>query len=367
VSQGSGTSTHGAPATLWLWTSIVLTGGAVVACVVLAPTSGDSPDVGLAWLLFLGSSVHVASTGWLLTDSTVRRHAWEQRGRYVWAPCGLVTAGMILSVAASPRLMAWGVLLLLAWQLHHFQKQNLGLVALTGAALGLASLRRGERSAICTTGAAGIAEVCAHPGLLQLEVRLPLSGSLALLATALLAAGVAGGTLALTRRPRSDRPVGFCVMYGLAVLFPLPVFVFSSPYAAVGGLTMAHGLQYLLLIGLVAAGNDRRKRLGGVAALCALAVLGGAVLNVMSHLHGDGQSLRLFFGVYLGLLAGHFVVDAGMWRLREPFVRSFLSQRVGYLVGPGPGSRAAVSVADRSVTDIESVHGPNAAADSTPA
>jgi hypothetical protein len=363
--EGLGTRTCGAPATRWLWTSIVLTCGALAACVVLAPKSGASPDVGLAWLLFLGSSVHVASTGWLFTNPDVRRYALERRGRYVWAPFGLLATGMILSVAASARLMAWAVLLLLAWQFHHFQKQNLGQVALTGASLGLASLRRGERTAICTTGAAGIAEICAHPGLLQLDVRLPLNGYLALLATALLAAGVAGGTLALTRRPRSDRPVGFCIMYGLALLFPLPVFVFTSPYAAVGGLTMAHGLQYLLLMGLVAAGNDRRKRIGGVAALCAIAFLGGVVLNVISHLHGDGQSLRLFFGVYLGLLAGHFVVDAGMWRLREPFVRSFLSQRVGYLVCSGPASRA-VSVDDRSVTDIESLHGPTAAAGSKP-
>jgi hypothetical protein len=361
---GSGTGTSGGPATLWLWTSIALTCGALAACVVLAPKPGGSPDVGLAWLLFLGSSVHVASTGWLFTNPDVRRYAWERRGRYIWAPFGLVTAGMVFSIAASPRLIAWAVLLLLAWQLHHFQKQNLGQVALAGASLGLAPLRRGERTAICTTGAAGIAEVCAHPGLLQLDVRLPLSGFFALLATALLGVGVAGGTLALTRRPRSDRPAGFCVMYGLALLFPLPVFVFTSPYAAVGGLTMAHGLQYLLLMGLVAAGSDRRERIGGVAALCALAVLGGAVLNAISHLHGDGQSLRLFFGFYLGLLAGHFVVDAGMWRLREPFVRSFLSRRVGYLVCPGPASPASVSVADRSVTDIESIHGQNAASGS---
>ena len=123
-------------------------------------------------------------------------------------------------------------------------------------------------------------------------------------------------------------------MYGVALLFPLPIFVFSSPYAAVAGMTMAHGLQYLLLIGLVAAGDEPRKRLGRAASLCALAVLGGVVLNVSSHLHGDSQPLRLFFGIYLGLLAAHFVVDARIWRLREPFVRAFLSERVGYLVSP---------------------------------
>ena len=201
--------------------------------------------------------------------------------------------------------------------------------------------------------------VCARPALLQLNVRPPLGGYFALLATALLVVGVAGGTLALTKRPRSDRPPRFCVMYALALLFPLPIFIFTSPYAAIAGMTMAHGLQYLLLLGLVAAGNRRRRWIGGVAALCTLAVLGGAMLNVISHLHGDGQPLRLFFGVYVGLLAAHFVVDAGIWRLREPFVRAFLSQRVGYLVRPVRPSGVLVSVDDRSVADIELIRGPS--------
>jgi hypothetical protein len=264
-----------------------------------------------------------------------------------------------VSLTVSPRIMAWAVLLLLSWQLHHFQKQNLGQVALVGASLGLESLRRGERAAICTTGAAGIGEVCAHPALLQLTVRPPFGGCLALLATVLFVVGVAGGTLAVTRRPRSDRAPKFCLMYALALLFPLPIFVFTSPYAALGGMTMAHGFQYLLLLGLVAAGSHQRRRIVGVAALCTLAVLGGAVLNVISHLHGDVPPLRLFFGAYLGLLAVHFVVDAGIWRLRDPFVRAFLSERFGYLVPSLRPSRALVSVDDRSVADITLIDGPS--------
>jgi hypothetical protein len=355
-----------APAEFWIGASIVLTCGALTACVVLAPKPGSTPDIGLAWLLFLGSSVHVASTGWLFTNPDVRRHAWGRRPRYVWAPVGLVTTGILLSITASPRVLSWGVLLVLAWQLHHFQKQNIGQVALTGVALGLASPRRGERTAICTTGAAGIAEVCAHPALLQLTVRPPLTGYFAVLARALLVLGVIGGTLALTRRFRSDRPPRYCVMYALALLFPLPIFAFTSPYAAVAGMTMAHGFQYLLLVGLVATGSAPRERWRGVAALSTFAILGGVILNLLSHLHGDGPPLRLLFGVYLGLLAAHFVVDAGMWRLREPFVRVFLSQRIGYLVRSPRTCEVDMSVEDRSVADIQSICGSSSSARTNP-
>jgi hypothetical protein len=285
-------------------------------------------------MLFLGSSVHVAATGWLYTDPGLRTYVALRRGRYLWAPIGLLAIGALLSVVLSPRAMAWVLLPLLAWQLHHFQKQNLGQAGLVTTSLGLSSLRPQERQAICTTGAAGIAGVCAHPALLQLDVRLPLSGYLAPLATLLLAVGTAIGGRALARRPRSDRPASFCVIYGFALLFPLPIFLFTSPYAAVAGMTMAHGLQYLLLMGLVAAGSRRRSRIGALTSLCAIAVVGGVALNQGSHLHNSTWPLRICFGLFLGFLAAHFVVDGGIWRLRESFVHAFLSERVPYLVSP---------------------------------
>ena len=65
------------------------------------------------------------------------------------------------------------------------------------------------------------------------------------------------------------------------------------------------------------------------------------------------------FGIFLGAVMAHFVVDAGIWRLREPFVRAFLSQRVGYLVCGERPSGASASVDDRSVTDIELIRGPS--------
>ncbi len=84
--------------------------------------------------------------------------------------------------------------------------------------------------------------------------------------------------MALLRRRAADRPAGFCAMYLMALLFSLPIFVFRSPYAAVGGMTIAHGFQYLLLVGLVAAGNRRgTARLLGVAVFCNIALVGGAL------------------------------------------------------------------------------------------
>ena len=68
------------------------------------------------------------------------------------------------------------------------------------------------------------------------------------------------------------------MVYGTSLCFVVPVFAFRSPYAAVGGMTIAHGLQYLLLIGLV-AGGDR----GGRSRRLRLAVLGERSLDGSSR------------------------------------------------------------------------------------
>jgi hypothetical protein len=160
-----------------------------------------------------------------------------------------------------------------------------------------------------------------------------------------------GGLAALLARPREERPFGYCVVYLSSLSFFAPVFLFHSPYAAVAGMVIAHGFQYLMLVGLVAGGEPRRSdRTFGFAAFLNIALIGGIALGGASHLHGGPTGERLLFGVYLGLVMTHFVVDAGLWRLRDPFPRSFLSSRIPYLVGPAVG--LGIPVDDRSGGDI---------------
>ena len=148
-----------------------------------------------------------------------------------------------------------------------------------------------------------------------------------------MAGAVAAGVILLARRAPAQRARGFCVMYLMGLFFPVPVFVFASPYAAVGGMTIAHGMQYLLLVSLVGAGGSGGEgRTLRLAVLCNVALIGGAVLAAASHMHSGGPAERLVFGAYLGAVMAHFVVDAGLWRLRDPFPRAFLARRVPYLM-----------------------------------
>jgi hypothetical protein len=267
-------------------------------------------------------------------------HPW----RFIRLPVLLMTAGAAAAVTLTPAAMTWLLLPFFAWQFFHFAKQNLGMAALAARTAGAPPLQTAERRALIASGLAGIGALMARPALLQLRVD-PGLGTLFPLSAAAMAGAVAAGLILLARRAPAQRPSGFCVMYLMGLFFSVPVFVFASPYAAVGGMTIAHGMQYLLLVSLVAAGGPGEAgRALRLAALGNVALIGGAVLAVTSHLHSGGSGVRLVFGAYLGAVMAHFVVDAGLWRLRDPFPRAFLARRVPYLMPAAPAIRSGADI-----------------------
>src|SRR5437764_1245561 len=103
--------------------------GAFALTIGLAPAGSTSPSRGLQWLLFVASSVHVASTGWFFTLPEVRAHAGAHKGRYVVGPAILVATTAVTAVLVAPGRFTWLLLGFFGWQFFHFQKQNLGMAA----------------------------------------------------------------------------------------------------------------------------------------------------------------------------------------------------------------------------------------------
>jgi hypothetical protein len=323
----------------WLWLTILLTVGALTCAITLAPAAGAPATQALSWLLFTGSSVHVASTGWLFTVPEVRAFVRQHRVRCLWLPAGLVMLGAAAAAAIGPDEFRWLLVPYFGWQFWHYQKQNIGVTALAASAQRKAPLRPAERRPLLLAGASSVAAIAARPGLLGLQVT-PVAHALFPFAATAYVLAVATGLAAIARRPRADRTPGFCATYLVSLLFALPAFCFASPYAAVGGMTVAHGLQYLVLVSLAvgsrpeaaAAGGSGRSRLVRLAVLGNIALIGGAALNRASHLHDAGPGGRALFGAYLGVVMAHFVIDAGIWRMRDPLARRFVATQLPYLV-----------------------------------
>lgn len=78
-----------------------------------------------------------------------------------------------------------------------------------------------------------------------------------------------------------------------------------------------------------------------------VALLLGALLSWSSHLHRSAGPLGLLFGVYVGVLMAHFIIDGSLWRLRNRAARSFLGGRAPFLVPAW-----VVSAADGSADGI---------------
>jgi hypothetical protein len=155
-------------------------------------------------------------------------------------------------------------------------------------------------------------------------------------------------------------------VYLISLLFFGPVFVFDSPYAAIAGLTLAHGFQYLLIVGLVAGAKlPGRSTLISLGILLNLALIIGLALNLASHQHGAAFPGRMLFGAFLGATMAHFVIDAGLWRLRDEFPRDFLPERLPYLLGQPPPQPPAAEASGSSESAAK-ITSPSRTASTTP-
>jgi hypothetical protein len=99
------------PARAWLWLTIALTAGAFTVAAALAPPASAVPGRGLAGVLFVGSSAHVASTGWLYTLGDVRSYTASRPLRLRWVPAALLLSGALAAALLPPARFAW----LLLW------------------------------------------------------------------------------------------------------------------------------------------------------------------------------------------------------------------------------------------------------------
>jgi hypothetical protein len=321
----------------WFAATFGLSVAAFAVTIVLAPEGDEEPLRALGWLLFTGSAVHVAATAWLYTVPEIRAHVRSHPRRYVTVPVALVVGSAAVAAVLTPDAFVWLLLPFFAWQFFHFQKQNLGMAALAAAGFHAGSLRPGERRAIVAAGCAGTAGLLLRPELLELDVDHRL-GLLFPVAGLVFAATVAVGVVAVLGRPAEARPWQFLAVYATSLLFFAPVFVFDSPYRAVAGIVLAHGYQYLVILALLAGARTvAGSRVVGPALLLNIALLGGLALATASHLHDGSAGARALYGAYLGVTMAHFVIDAGIWRLRDEFPRRFLTSRLPYLLArPAP-------------------------------
>jgi hypothetical protein len=277
-------------------------------------------------LSFFGANFHVAATGWFYTDPAMRAHFRSKPMRYLIVPALLVAGSAALFLVASQSQRSYLLVVFFCWQLWHYQKQNVGLLSFIAAGTDGSPLSVWERRTLMVAAVAGILGCFGigdigslHMAWLQqvgvwVYLLVPVGLGIALIKSALL-------------RTNWLR-LAFLIC---GALFFLPAFIFNDPLSAIVSFGLAHGLQYLVFMGVVS--TAKRDTLFSAVLLLGIATVGGVFLDMAKDAAAYMSSpyVLALNGVFYGAVMAHFVLDAGIWRLREPFQRRYIRDRFSFV------------------------------------
>lgn len=302
-----------------------------VAILAQARAGGDAGVLtrALPVLLFLGAAGHVGSSFFYYGDARMRRFMFESSPvRYLFAPIAFIaTLGVGYALLGSHG-RAWFLVAFWIWQVHHFTRQNHGILSFASAAWRTPAHPR-ERLAITLTD---VAAILATLSFMTPYRETALAGYGWYAHTVGLGVYVCAWVVWLASSPwkRVHATPGREGVVLALLGFYAPLFVFSDALTAVFMYLTAHGLQYLLFMTWVAR-TPASRRVRAFALLAVATVAGGLAIRALQDDALWSQWGFTALGAAYGVTIWHFLLDAGVWRLRDAFPRAYMSERFGFL------------------------------------
>ena len=258
---------------------------------------------------------HVGATAFFYIDEDFFPLIRQNRARFFLSPLLASTGCLAVYLVSSA---AWTLVVagFLAWQLYHYQRQNYGLIAFAGRSVGCAlpaelnrMLNLGVATAVCNM-------------LRRIDLATGIA-SLALLYFSILL--FVASTVILIRLLRSApalRSPSVFIFTILSWAFFVPTLLSTGELVGFWSYAMAHGAQYVIFM-IVVAGRCRH----GLVGLAALVLVFAAMYVGFGHLNGSTSGSAF----YTGLVMSHFLIDAKIWRLREPLQRDIMRERFAFI------------------------------------
>ena len=276
-----------------------------------------SAHAALLPLIAISGIGHVGATAFFYFDREFFKLIGENKQRFFLWPAMLAIGCLAVFYTNAA---AWTLLVaaFFSWQLYHFQRQNYGLIAFAARSAGLGKLPD-ELTWMLNFGVAGA--VCNLLRRIELKgafysaIAYDLSVVLFLASTVLLLK-----VLLTSPRLRADLPI--LIFTALGWMFYLPTLVSTNDLVGYWSYAIAHGAQYIIFM-IVVSGNRKH----GTRALSLFLLLFAAMLLAFDHLNRSGAGMA----AYTGLVMGHFLIDAKIWRLREPIQGSLIKQRFAFI------------------------------------
>lgn len=280
-------------------------------------------------IVYFTGVLHIGMTTFFYVDPQLREYRRERLAVFVGWPLA-VGVGAAVVIGAGPQLLDTAVQAAIAlWLGWHYTGQQVGVVALTlksesrGARLLTRERRLVRATAVVTMlGLLRGIDLSATP-LRNLDGRWPSVVAFAGVCVALVAV-LATGRAATPARNWTTKAV--CLAW--AVAFTAPFAVFANPAVAAATVATVHSAHYVFLVAYLSRARRQWAWVGSVASGAAVAAAYIVVLQV--SLRG-GVAALVAPAFLFTLVAAHRIVDARVWRLREPERLEYMRGSFGFL------------------------------------
>lgn len=293
--------------------------------------------------LVLVSSGHIGLSSLFLLDRRYRAHLCAHK-RVYFGQIALVVLFCVIGYALLGTVfVAATTLIYMAWNAVHYARQNWGILVLTARGTRASppssqappsqepsSLEWYACHAAALGGFIGVLPNLVHPDYAPPGLR---TAGLALLLAVLALSAIVAARQA--RNGAHPLRLGMTMAIGM---FFLPIYLFG-PVIGFVATAAAHAAQYYIIMGIIAA--DRRqgspsRRVAGVA-MVVLALMG--ILFFIPQSNGASLPMppdAVFLAINV-LIVWHFLLDAGVWRLSQPFQRQAVRESFPFLFPGGNG------------------------------
>jgi hypothetical protein len=293
----------------------------------------------LGWL----STAHVVSTAYILFNPADHVGVKSPRLTLLAIPLLLVGATLTVLLALPTSAAMAFMLVYIHYGMWHFGRQNIGVLTFVSRISLGRSVNPFERATIMLQVAAGMFAAYAvfAPGLMLnpkvypfdlslLDPVLGLGWHVGLAINIVLVPTVAWRLI----RDWRDYDAPTTVVYLAAAFFYLPIFVTRNPLIALAAWTIAHGLQYLVILAFHAA--SRPRPLVSFAALAATVAGGYGIWWLSGQVQGgdDVLAVKIAVAVITALTLVHYWVDQFLWKFNTPERRAWLAEHYAFLFQP---------------------------------
>ena len=295
----------------------------------LATAQITGPLPGALLLATITGPMHVAATGFFYFDRAFRPVMSENRFSCTWSLAWLPLTILGLGLAGAALIGPWGYLIIFSfhniWLFYHYQRQNFGLASFVSTHVGVGRLPPRVNTVLNVAALGAIVALLGTPGFYpnpegiipaHAYVALRTAGTIVYLTSVVLMLWV------FRSEPRLRDSVWLTGALIVCVAFFLPTIVCRNAGMAFLPVAFTHGAQYIMMMSVV-SGRSSRGVLG-LLTMCAVGVGAGLALNAMK--------VWPALLVAMGITQVHFLVDARVWRLREPRQRAIMRDRFDFLL-----------------------------------